>query len=120
MPTYRLQGTDEFQGLPREIFVRAESAADAAALMAERGIASAKIDEVEAAPAGAGVVQRPTPPPPTSARRRRVRLVMLGIALALYAIAGVLFVIKAKEHIQKKRDPLPPTWERDQYAPVVK
>lgn len=109
MPRFVVVGKDAFKGQPWRAVVEGDSAADIDAFVRSRLIVPGTIIELAADQATPPDtlemrVPRPRLAKPTSLVRRRVKLVLLGIGLALLVIAGTLFVNRAKEHLLRERE----------------
>ncbi len=110
--TFRCTGRDVYLGHERVWFVRAPDAAAARAHAETKGLVAPVVEAIDEAqvPADATVLLvRPAgASEPVPRVVRRMLLVALGVALALFVIAGFLFVNKAKDHLLRDRGRVPP------------
>lgn len=109
MPRFVVVGKDAFKSQPWRAVVEGGSAAEVDAFVRSRFIVPVTVIELgmdQPAPPDTRVMRVPRPrlAKPASPVRRRVKLVMLGIGLALLVIAGTLFVNRAKEHLLRERE----------------
>ena len=104
VPLFHVTGRDVYQGQLWQAFIEAETAAAAEAFVAARNIAPLTV-VLRADEAGLPVdVLRMRVPAvmvagPSTPLARRIMLVAIGVGIALFVIAGVLFVNRAKEHL---------------------
>ncbi|MFN0012695.1 MAG: hypothetical protein ACKVS8_13740 [Phycisphaerales bacterium] len=110
--TFRCTGRDVYLGHERIWFVRAPDAAAARAHAASKGLVAPVVEGIDEAqvPADATVLLVREAQAREGVPRvvKRMLLVALGVALALFLIAGFLFVLKAKEHLLRDRGRVPP------------
>lgn len=113
--TFRCTGRDRYLGHERVWFVCAPDADAARAHSEIKGLLTPVVEPIGEAqvPAGATVLLVRGPGERGGAERpprvvQRVLLVLLGVALGLFAVGGYLFVNKAKEHLLRDRGRTPP------------
>ncbi|MGD9690344.1 MAG: hypothetical protein AB7K52_14005 [Phycisphaerales bacterium] len=108
MKTFRCTGRDAFVGEAREWWVEAASADAARELVEAKGLRGAAIVEapVSERPTAAPLYRMPGPVVRSTAARRRTRLILLGMALGLFAVAMFLFAVKASSHLGRGRPPV--------------
>lgn len=104
MPLFHVTGHDVYQKLPWQALIEAETAAAADAFVTARNIAPLTV-VLRADEAGLPVdILRMRVPAvvvagPSTPLARRMKLVAIGVGIALFVIAGFLFVNRAKEHL---------------------
>lgn len=113
--TFRCTGRDRYLGHERVWYVCATSEAAARQHIVRKGLLAPVIEAVDQSlvPADATVLLVRSGDDVAGAGRtprvlQRVLLVLLGVALGLFAIGGYLFVNKAKEHLLRERGRTPP------------
>jgi uncharacterized protein involved in exopolysaccharide biosynthesis len=108
MNCYRCTGRDVHVGAQREWWVIARDAQEAARFSLQRGLNAERLEQaVESErPADVLMMRVPEPAPEEPALRRRVRLLLLGLLLGLVVILGILFTLKAREHLGRGRPPM--------------
>ncbi len=115
MNTFRCTGRDRYLGHERVWFVRAPDAGAARTHSEAKGLFAPVVEPIDEAqvPADATVLLVRGPGERGAGKRtprvmQRVLLVLLGVALGLFAVGGYLFVNKAKEHLLRDRGRTPP------------
>lgn len=98
---YRVGGVDRQTGVPREVFIEAQSAAEASEAAWRRGIAKPEVDlvRVEDVPPGSPVIRpdrqpRPVPPEHSDLMTRPVWTIAKGVAMGLLLFMALIVVLQ--------------------------